>query len=47
MYLICHMTSRDHFIEKSCKFMGESLLWFVTTLTILVTINIMIVEICF
>ena len=38
------MASQDHLIEGSCKFMGESSLWFVTTLINIVTISIVIVE---
>ena len=45
MYLICHVTSYDHLIEVSCKFVGGSSLRYVTTL---ITIGIVIVEIqCF
>ena len=32
MYLICHMTSHDHLIERACEFMGGSSLCYVTTL---------------
>ena len=47
MYLICHMTSHDHFTEGSCKFLDGSSLWYVTTLISLVTTSIVIVEIKF
>ena len=39
--------SRDltcHYIEVSCKFMGESSWWYITSLTGLVTMGILIVE---
>ena len=45
MYLICHVTSHDRFIEGSCEFMGESSLSYVTTLIVLVTISNVIMEI--
>ena len=45
MFLICHATSQDHLIEGACKFMGANSLWYVTTLIILVTLSIVIVEI--
>ena len=44
IYLICHVASQDHLIEGSCKFMGGSSLWYVTTLINIVTISIVIVE---
>ena len=47
MYLICHVTSHNHLIEGTCKFMGGSFLRYVTTLICLVAIGGMIVEICF
>ena len=47
MYLICHMTSHDHLLKDSCKFMCEDSLWYVITLISLVTISIVKVEICF
>ena len=45
----CHMTSKYHSIDVLCKFMGGSSLPYVTTLTSLVTITILIVkeETCF
>ena len=45
MYLICHVTSHNYLIERPCKFVGSSFLCYATTLIILVTINIVIVEI--
>ena len=47
MYLICHETSQDHLIEGSCKLMGGQFLCIITTLTSMVTKEIVIVEICF
>ena len=32
MYLNCHVTSHDHLIKGSCKFMDGSSLWYVTAL---------------
>ena len=46
MYLICHVTSSDHFIEKACKSMGENSLCYVMLIS-LVTIGIAMIEICF
>ena len=45
MYLICHVNSHDHLIEKTCEFMGVSCSRYVTMLTIFATINIVMVEI--
>ena len=45
MYLTCHVTPQDHIIEVSCECMGGSSSPYVTTLTNLVTIGIVIVEI--
>ena len=47
MYLTCHITPHDNHIEGSCEFMGGSSLRYVTFLIGLVTISIVIVEICF
>ena len=48
MFLICQVTSTDHLTEESCKFMGGSSSRYVTTLTSLMTISIVIVHIfCF
>ena len=44
MFLICHMTSPDHLIERACEFMGGNSLCYVTTLISLVTIGIVMVE---
>ena len=44
MYLICHVTSQDHLIEGSCKFMGGSSSLYVTTLTSSEAIGSTIVE---
>ena len=45
MYLICHVTSHDHFIERACEFIGGNSLCYVTTLISLVTISIVMVVI--
>ena len=47
MHLICHMISHDHLIDRACKFVGKSSLCYVTMLTSLVAISIVMVEICF
>ena len=47
MYLICLMTSQDHFIERSYKFMDGSSLCYATMLVSLVAISIVMLEICF
>ena len=45
MYSVCFVTSKDHLIEGSCEFRDGSSSQYVTTLTSLVTIDIVIVEI--
>ena len=45
-YLICQVTSQKHAIEGSSNFMSGVSLWYVTTLTSLVVIGIVVVEIC-
>lgn len=47
MYLLCHVTSQDHVIKGLYYFIGGSSFWYVNTLPSLVTICIVIVEICF
>ena len=47
MYFMCHLTLRDHIVERACEHMGGNSLCFVTTLTNLVIISIVMVEICF
>ena len=47
MELICDVTAQDHLIKGSCKFVDRSSLRFVTTLTSLLTIGIVKVEIRF
>ena len=47
MYLICHVTSDDHLIERACKRMGGNSLCYVTTPISLATISTVMVEICF
>ena len=44
MFLICHVTTDEHLIDGSCKFMGGSSLRYVTLIS-LVTISIVSVEI--
>ena len=45
MYLICHVNSHDHHIERAYKFMVGSCLCYVTTVINLVTISIVMLEI--
>ena len=47
MYLVCHVTSHDHLIERAYKFMGGSSLGYVTGLIslVLVTMSNVVVEI--
>ena len=47
MYLNCHVTSHDNLSKGPCKFVGGSSWEYVTILVSLVTISIVIVEICF
>ena len=47
MYFMCHLTLRDHIVERACEHMGGNSLCFVTTLTNLVIISIVMVEISF
>ena len=44
MYLICHVTSHDHLIERACKLMGWNSLCYAITVISLVTINIAVVK---
>ena len=44
MYLICHVTSDDHLIERACKLMGGNSLCYVTTPISLATISIVMVD---
>ena len=44
-YLIIHMNSKDHVIIGSCDFMGGRFLWYATTLTKLLAIEILIKKI--
>ena len=46
-YLICHMTSQDHVIERSCEVTDGSTPLYVTILPSLMAIGIVVVEICF
>ena len=43
-YLIFHVTSQNHLIEGSCKFMNETSLLYVTTMPSLVTIGIVVIS---
>ena len=47
MYLICHVTSQNLLIEWLQKTMGGISFRYISTLTRLVTINIVMVQICF
>ena len=47
MYLICDVTSRDHLTERASEFMVGSSLCYVTILGSLVTISVVMVEMCF
>ena len=42
---ICHITLENNPIKESFKFMGESSLQYLTSLTSLVTLGVLIVEI--
>ena len=43
-YLIFHVTSQNHLIEGSCKFMKETSLLYVTAMPSLVAIGIVVIE---
>ena len=45
MYLIFHVTSHDHVIERAREFVGGSTFSYVTTLISLVTLSIVMAEI--
>lgn len=47
MYAICHVTSQDDISEEPFRFMGGSFLLYISTLTSLVTIGSVIVDILF
>ena len=47
IYLVCHVTSHEHLIERAYEFMGGNSICYVTTLISLVAISIEMVEICF
>ena len=44
-YLIFHVTSQNHLIEGSCKFLNETSLLYVTAMPSLVAIVIVVIEI--
>ena len=47
-YLICHVTSKNHVTEELWNFLSGSSSWYVTSLSCLVAIDIVVVEIkCF
>ena len=46
-YLTCDVTSQNHVIEGSCKFLSGSSSWYVTSLPSLVAMGIVVVDICF
>ena len=43
-FLICHVTSQDHAIERSCGLMGGSSSLYVASLSSLIAIGIMLME---
>ena len=43
-YLMCHVTSQNHLIERSSSFVSGILSWHATTLPSLVVIVIVVVE---
>ena len=45
MVLICHVTSQNHVIKRSCDFMCRSLSRQVTILQVLVAIGTVVVEV--
>ena len=45
VFLICHVTSREHMFKGLCEFVGGSPLWCVTTLSCLVAIGLVQLEI--
>ena len=47
MHLVCHVTSHDHLIKGSCRFIGGSSLQYVTTVVSVVIISLVTLEICF
>ena len=46
-YLTCHVTFQNHVVEGSSNFISESSSRYITTLPSLVTLAIIVVEICF
>ena len=44
-YLIFHLTSKNHLIEGSCKFLNKTSLQYVTTVPNLVAVDIVVIEI--
>ena len=44
-YLIFHVTSQNHLTEGSCKFMDKTFLLYVTIMSSLVAIDIVVIEI--
>ena len=44
-YLIFHVTSQNHLIEESCKFMNNTCLLYVTIMPSLVAIDLVVIEI--
>ena len=47
MYLICHVTSGKHFIDRACEFMGGNSLCYITMPISLVTIGVVMVRYVF
>ena len=46
-YLMCHVISQNHVIERSSNFMTIKFSWLVNTLPSFMAIGIIAVEICF
>ena len=44
MFLVCHLTSQDYVIKRSCDLMGRSPLWQFTILQSLVSMATLVVE---
>ena len=47
MHLICYATLQDHMVKGSSEFMEGSSSLYVTTLSCLVAIGIVVVELCY
>ena len=47
MFLVCHVFLQDHMIRVSCNFICRSPSWFITLLSSLVAIGIVVVDMFF